>query len=55
MMTNRAQGRRGYNAPSLYGLQVGGPFLHHGQAKTLDELFNDAKWGNHWKAGNPTS
>lgn len=53
MMTNRAQGRRGYNAPSLYGLQVGGPFLHHGQAKTLDELFNDAKWGNHWKAGNP--
>lgn len=52
MMTNRAQGRRGYNAPSLYGLQVGGPFLHHGQAKTLDELFSDSKWGNHWKAGN---
>lgn len=52
-MTNRAQGRRGFNVPSLYGLQVGGPFLHHGQAKTLDELFNDAKWGNHWKSGNP--
>lgn len=50
--TSRAQGRRGYNVPSLYGLQVGGPFLHHGQAKTLDELFSDGKWGTHWKAGN---
>lgn len=52
VMTNRAQGRRGYNVPSLYGLQVGGPFLHHGQAKTLDELLSDSKWGVHWKAGN---
>lgn len=52
VMTSRAQGRRGYNVPSLYGLQVGGPFLHHGQAKTLEELFSDSKWGNHWKAGN---
>lgn len=47
----RAQGRGGYNPPSLYGLQVGAPYLHHGQAKTLEDLFTDAKWGNHTQAG----
>lgn len=47
----RAQGRGGYNPPSLYGLQVGAPYLHHGQAKTLDELFSDAKWLSHTQAG----
>ncbi|MDX2005645.1 MAG: hypothetical protein SFU83_10245, partial [Meiothermus sp.] len=48
----KAQGdQSGYNIPSLYGLQVGAPFLHHGQAKTLSELFSDTKWANHWQAG----
>lgn len=51
--TARAQGEfSGYNIPSLYGLQVGAPFLHHGQAKTLDELFSDGKWSTHLLAGN---
>lgn len=48
----RSQGRGGYNVPSLYGLQVGAPYLHHGQAKTLEELFSDTKWQTHWQAGN---
>lgn len=49
----RAQGEvSGYNVPSLYGLQVGAPFLHNGQAKTLEELFSDAKWNLHLLAGN---
>ena len=48
---NRAQGRGGYNVPSLYGLQVGAPYLHHGQAKTLEDLFTDAAWVTHTQAG----
>lgn len=51
--SNRAQGQGGYNPPSLYGLQLGAPYLHHGQAKTLEALFTDAKWQPHWQAGNP--
>jgi len=47
----RAQGRGGYNIPSLYGLSLGSPYLHHGQAATLTELFNDTKWANHRDAG----
>ncbi len=50
----RAQGEfAGYNIPSLYGLSVAGPLLHHGQAKTLDELFGDAKYAAHRLAGSP--
>jgi YVTN family beta-propeller protein len=48
----RAQGRAGYNVPSLYGLAVGAPYLHHGQAATLDDLLSDARWGFHTNAGN---
>jgi DNA-binding beta-propeller fold protein YncE len=51
--TARAQGEfAGYNIPSLYGMQVGAPFLHHGQAKTLQELFGDNKWSTHRLGGN---
>ena len=32
---------------------MAGPLLHHGQAKTLDELFGDAKFTAHRLAGNP--
>lgn len=51
--SNRAQGMGGYNVPSLYGLQVGAPYLHHGQARTLEDLFTDTRWQTHWQAGNP--
>ncbi len=48
----RAQGAGGYNVPSLYGLAVGAPYLHHGQARTLQELFDDSRWSIHLQAGN---
>ena len=48
-----AQGQfAGYNNPSLYGLSVGAPYLHHGQAKTLDDLFSDPRWNVHLLSGN---
>ncbi len=50
----RAQGAGGYNVPSLYGLSLGTPYLHHGQARTLQDLFTDPLWAEHAKAGNPT-
>jgi YVTN family beta-propeller protein len=49
----RAQGAGGYNVPALYGLSLGAPYLHHGQARTLDELFDDPKWQSHLLAANP--
>ncbi len=49
----RAQGRGGYNVPSLYGMSLGAPYLHHGQAQTLEELFTDPRWQNHLRAANP--
>jgi hypothetical protein len=48
----RAQGRGGYNVPSLYGLALGAPYLHHGQAATLADLFTDPKWDIHTNAAN---
>lgn len=48
----RAQGRAGYNVPSLYGLALGAPYLHHGQAATLPALFTDSQWSFHTNAGN---
>ncbi len=48
----RAQGRGGYNIPSLYGLSVGAPYLHHGQAPTLGELLTSAAYDFHTNAGN---
>jgi len=48
----RAQGRGGYNIPSLYGLSLGAPYLHHGQAPTLESLLTDTKWAFHTNAGN---
>lgn len=49
----RAQGRLGYNVPSLYGLALGAPYLHHGGALDLAELFDDPAWAQHAEAGNP--
>jgi len=48
----RAQGRGGYNIPSLYGLALGAPYLHHGQAKSLDDLFTLSAYEFHTNAGN---
>jgi YVTN family beta-propeller protein len=47
----RAQGRGGYNVPSLYGLATSDPYLHHGQAPTLEALFTDPRWAFHTGAG----
>ena len=49
----RAQGRGGYNVPSLYGMSLGAPYLHHGQVLNLEDLFTDPRWQNHLKAANP--
>jgi cytochrome c peroxidase len=48
----RSEGRAGFNVPSLYGLALGAPYLHHGQAPTLDDLFTNTEWGFHTNAGN---
>ncbi len=48
----RAEGRAGYNVPSLYGLAVGAPYLHDGQAPTLQDLFGNPRWQFHTNAGN---
>jgi DNA-binding beta-propeller fold protein YncE/cytochrome c peroxidase len=48
-----AQGEvSGYNVPGLYGLQVGAPFLHHGQAQSLEELFTNPAYSQHLVSGN---
>jgi DNA-binding beta-propeller fold protein YncE len=47
-----AEGRAGYNVPSLYGLALGAPYLHHGQARDLAALLSDPRWRFHTNAGN---
>lgn len=49
----RAQGRLGYNVPSLYGIALGAPYFHHGKVDSLEELFDDPAWAAHATAGNP--
>jgi mono/diheme cytochrome c family protein len=43
-MTAKAQGDemigKGYNVPSILGMSVGAPYLHAGNARTLEELFS---------------
>jgi YVTN family beta-propeller protein len=48
----RAQGAGGFNIPSLYSLALGAPYLHHGQAATLEELFTAPEWVTHMRAAN---
>lgn len=38
---------RGYNVPSLLGMQVGAPYFHAGNARTLEELFDNLFAGHH--------
>jgi cytochrome c peroxidase len=52
-MRTRAQGAGGFNVPSLYGMSVGAPYLHHGQARSLHDLFTDTRWLIHLQAANP--
>ena len=49
----RAQGAGGYNVPSLYGLNLGAPYLHHGGAASLEELLTSSLWESHTRAVNP--
>jgi YVTN family beta-propeller protein len=53
-MTTLAQGGaatgRGYNPPSLLGMQVGAPFFHAGQARTLEEVLDAVFVGHHQSA-----
>ena len=48
----RAQGLLGYNVPSLLGLVTSAPYLHHGRARRLEDLFA-APWLVHARVGNP--
>jgi hypothetical protein len=48
----RSEGRAGFNVPSLYGLALGAPYLHHGQSPSLSDLFANPAWGFHTNAGN---
>ncbi|MCC6525313.1 MAG: hypothetical protein IT373_21850 [Polyangiaceae bacterium] len=40
----------GFNVPSLLGAQVGGPFFHAGNARTLEEVFDALFAGHHTSA-----
>ena len=52
-MSTPAQGNatdgKGYNPPSLLGVQTGAPYFHAGNARTLEEAFAST-FGAHWKA-----
>ncbi|NUO49752.1 MAG: hypothetical protein HOV80_12930 [Polyangiaceae bacterium] len=53
-MTTPAQGAadtgRGFNPPSLLGLQTGAPFFHAGNARTLEELLDDGLFASHHRS-----
>jgi len=53
-MTTAAQGNantgRGYNVPSLLGAQIGAPYYHAGNARTLEEVFDTLFAGHHQSA-----
>jgi DNA-binding beta-propeller fold protein YncE/mono/diheme cytochrome c family protein len=53
-MSTPAQGAaangNGFNPPSLLGVQVGAPFFHAGNARTLEELFDNMFAGHHQSA-----
>jgi DNA-binding beta-propeller fold protein YncE len=53
-MTTAAQGNaatgRGFNPPSLLGMQVGAPYFHAGNARTLEEVFDNLFTAHHQSA-----
>jgi hypothetical protein len=46
-MTTLAQGKDGFSVPSLLGLAVGAPYFHAGNARSLEESFDDNFKGHH--------
>ncbi|MFZ5470799.1 MAG: hypothetical protein ACOZIN_15345 [Myxococcota bacterium] len=48
---SQAQGAKGFNPPSLLGMATSAPYFHHGEARTLAEVFQ-AKYATHHQAGN---
>ncbi len=53
-MTTPAQGAadtgRGFNPPSLLGMQTGAPFFHAGNARSLEELLDDTLFASHHRS-----
>ncbi|HEY1534061.1 MAG TPA: hypothetical protein VGF76_08575, partial [Polyangiaceae bacterium] len=49
-MTSPAQGQMGFNVPSLFGLSVGAPYFHAGNARTLEEVFDSDAFARHHQA-----
>ena len=48
-MKTLAQGKNGMGVPALFGLSVGAPFFHAGNARTLEEVF-DPVFAAHYQA-----
>lgn len=46
-MVTGAQGVNGFSPPSLLGVSVGAPFLHAGNARTLEALFSETFLTHH--------
>lgn len=46
----QAQGAKGFNPPSLLGLATSAPYLHHGEVRTLEELFTPRYSAHHQAA-----
>jgi hypothetical protein len=49
-MHSLAQGQSGFNVPSLFGLSVGAPYFHAGNARTLEEVFDSPTFERHHQA-----
>jgi hypothetical protein len=54
-MKTPAFGARGFNIPSLFGLAVGAPYFHAGNARTLEEAFDEVFENHHGALGGPLS
>ncbi len=46
-MLTLAQGARGFNVPSLFGLSLSAPYFHAGNARTLEEVFDSTFQAHH--------
>ncbi len=46
-MATAAQGATGFNPPALVGMMVGAPYLHAGNARTLEETFSNTFAAHH--------
>jgi mono/diheme cytochrome c family protein len=53
-MKTLAQGQMGFNPPSLFGLSLGAPYFHAGNARSLEEIFNSDAFSRHFQALAPT-